>query len=189
VKRTGTGRGNFLFPCLTQEKEVCHMCETIFASNHELILNHLALCKHIAWKWSRRPSDFDDNLSECYVKVCEIARYWRPGRAKASTTFYYTSLNRHLATYRRRQSRRSAGRVVLEDVANDAAYDEPLDTSKLANAMERLTSRELEVLGGKYWRKVSYKITASNLGVSRQRCEQLHKLALARLRERMAPCD
>lgn len=156
------------------------MClESVYvpSSQHELILRHLDLAKSIAWKWSRHTDEFDENYSECCLKLVKIAAYWQPRKARFST-YVYTCLVRHLSHLRRQQSRR-----FIPPIAESP--DKPIDTTELDKALDSLSVDEAEVIAERFFQGQGYRAIGRRLGVSRQRAHQKTVEIIEKLKERM----
>jgi len=127
-------------------------------------------------------SQVEDIVSNIFVKVYSHLDSFDPEKASISTWIYTIANNTVLDYYR--------GRRVFEEVPEELSDDTEVDAEllqeeslrMLADALERLSERERDLIVLHYYKGMLLKDVAAKMGMSYANAKIIHKKALTSLR-------
>ena len=125
----------------------------------------------------------EDICSDVFLKVYEKLDTFDPAKASISTWIYTITRNTLTDYFRSRRVMSEIPETLAEDssVEEDACRDEMLEI--LAGALEKLESRERDIIVFRYYHGMSLTDIAAKLNISYSYVKVLHNKALSRLRE------
>jgi len=134
--------------------------------------------------------DADDLAQETARIFLEAVRRAPPMTGTAFTAYLSRHLSNQLRSFLRAERRRRSRQVLadeptLERTLQRRQSSRPPDSPpgrQIARALERLSPRQRAVIAGLYFRDLRTREVASELGLSRQEVNALHRRALATLR-------
>ena len=124
----------------------------------------------------------EDLCSDVFLKVYEKIDTFDENKAKLSTWIFTITRNKLIDYYRKRKIEVE----INENIAYNPIEDDDLLTDenleKLACALEKLDSRDRQIIIKHYYSHISLKDIASELGISYVYVKVLHKNALLKLK-------
>jgi RNA polymerase sigma factor (sigma-70 family) len=148
---------------------------TLCAENEPLI-------KAVARVFSSMGFDEDDFFSEARLAFIETVRRIDPDRFPFGSYVFRAMKNRLLDLVKAK----SAGETPTEDMVDDEFHDptdDIINQMTIDKVLEGLPERERELIQARYYEELTQDETAENMGISRQRVQQIEARALDAMRE------
>lgn len=131
------------------------------------------------------PYAAEDVVSKIFLKVYRKLEYYDESRASLSTWIYSITRNTVIDYYKKRETQKilSFDEVAeIEEIPDELPADEEL-LEDLANALEKLSERERDLIILHYYRGYTLKRIAEMMGMSYINAKVIHAKVLSALRK------